>query len=74
MTWTLTLAEEINRAGDHVEELMKAQCVHRLRPGRHTWPPARVGAGGYSFFATGPERGGGDGPGLREICNINTYG
>ena len=74
MTYSLTLAEEINRAGDHVDELMKAQCVHRLRPRRHTWPPAPTRAGGFSFVATGPERGGGKGPDFRESCNINTSG
>ena len=72
MTWPLTLAEEINRAGDHVAELMKAQCVHRLRPRRYIWPPGPTRTGGFSFFATGPERGGGKAPGLRESCN--TYG
>ena len=53
MTRPLTLAEEINRAGDHVDELMKQQSVRGLRPRRHTCPrPNR--SGGFSFFATGP--------------------
>ena len=40
----------------------------------HLGPPPPTLAGGFSFFATGPERGEGKGPGPRESCNINTSG